>query len=305
MTPASKRYLPPEALARIGRLELRARTVVDGVLAGMHKSPYKGNSVEFLQHREYTPGDDLRRVDWKVWGRQDRLYIKEFEDETSLRLFLLVDGSASMDYRPPRFDQAPGLTKFDYAATLAASLGWLGLSQGDAVGCNVFDDRVRTSVPARTSRSHLGSIVGCLEQPRQRQPSDFRSVFRSVGETLPRRGLVVIFSDLFGDRNELAKGLQLLRQRGHDLAIFHVLDDDELDFPFDGPTRFEGLELPEELTCNPRALRTGYLEAVEAFLSDVRGRAAAARCDYQLVRTGQPVDAALVNFLARRSRIRN
>jgi uncharacterized protein (DUF58 family) len=304
VTPASKRYLPPEALARIGRLELRARTVVDGVLAGMHKSPYKGNSVEFLQHREYTRGDDLRRVDWKVWGRQDRLYIKEFEDETSLRLFLLVDGSASMDYRPPRFAQTSGLTKFDYAATLAASLGWLGLSQGDAVGCAVFDDRVRASVPARTSRSHLASIVANLEQPRQQQPSDFRSVFRSLGETLPRRGLVVIFSDLFGDRDDLAKGLRLLRQRGHDIAIFHVLDDDELDFPFDGPTRFEGLEMPEELTCNPRALRAGYLEAVEAFLADVRSRAATARCDYQLVRTGQPVDAALVNFLARRSRVR-
>ena len=304
MIPASKRYLPPEALARIGRLELRARTVVDGVLAGMHKSPYKGNSVEFLQHREYTRGDDLRRVDWKVWGRQDRLYIKEFEDETSLRLFLLVDGSASMDYRPPRFAQTSGLTKFDYAATLAASLGWLGLSQGDAVGCAVFDDRVRASVPARTSRSHLASIVANLEQPRQQQPSDFRSVFRSLGETLPRRGLVVIFSDLFGDRDDLAKGLRLLRQRGHDIAIFHVLDDDELDFPFDGPTRFEGLEMPEELTCNPRALRAGYLEAVEAFLADVRSRAATARCDYQLVRTGQPVDAALVNFLARRSRVR-
>jgi len=303
--PASKRYLPPEALARIGRLELRARTVVDGVLAGMHKSPYKGNSVEFLQHREYTRGDDLRRVDWKVWGRQDRLYIKEFEDETSLRLFLLVDGSASMDYRPPRFAQTSGLTKFDYAATLAASLGWLGLSQGDAVGCAVFDDRVRASVPARTSRSHLASIVANLEQPRQQQPSDFRSVFRSLGETLPRRGLVVIFSDLFGDRDDLAKGLRLLRQRGHDIAIFHVLDDDELDFPFDGPTRFEGLEMPEELTCNPRALRAGYLEAVEAFLADVRSRAATARCDYQLVRTGQPVDAALVNFLARRSRVRS
>ncbi len=305
MIPASKRYLPPEALARIGRLELRARTVVDGVLAGMHKSPYKGNSVEFLQHREYTRGDDLRRVDWKVWGRQDRLYIKEFEDETSLRLFLLVDGSASMDYRPPRFAQTSGLTKFDYAATLAASLGWLGLSQGDAVGCAVFDDRVRASVPARTSRSHLASIVANLEQPRQQQPSDFRSVFRSLGETLPRRGLVVIFSDLFGDRDDLAKGLRLLRQRGHDIAIFHVLDDDELDFPFDGPTRFEGLEMPEELTCNPRALRAGYLEAVEAFLADVRSRAATARCDYQLVRTGQPVDAALVNFLARRSRVRS
>lgn len=305
MIPASKRYLPPEALARIGRLELRARTVVDGVLAGMHKSPYKGNSVEFLQHREYTRGDDLRRVDWKVWGRQDRLYVKEFEDETSLRLFLLIDGSASMDYQPPRFAEAAGLTKFDYAATLAASLGWLGLQQGDAVGAAVFDDRVRASVPARTSRTHLASIVASLEQPRQQHPSDFRGVFRSLAETLPRRGLVVILSDLFGDRNDIAKGLQLLRQRGHDIAILHVLDDDELDFPFDGPTRFESLELAEELACNPRALRAGYLEAVEEFLADVRGRAAAARCDYQLVRTGQPVDAALVNFLARRSRTRS
>ena len=304
MTPGSKQYLPPEVLARIGRLDLRARAVVDGVLTGMHKSPYKGNSVEFLQHREYTRGDDLRRVDWKVWGRQDRLYIKEFEDETNLRLFLLVDGSASMDYTPPRFRDAPGLTKYDYAATLAASLGWLGLSQGDAVGCAVFDNQVRASLPARTSRSHLAGLVSTLEQPRQQQPSDFLAVLRGLAETLPRRGLVVICSDLLGDRAGVFKGLQLLRQRGHDLAIFHVLDDDELDFPFEGPTRFEGLELPEELACNPRALRAGYLEAIEAFLTEVRTHAARARCDYQLVRTSQPIDSALVNFLARRARLR-
>jgi uncharacterized protein (DUF58 family) len=296
--------LPPEVLARIGRLDLRARAVVDGVLTGMHKSPYKGNSVEFLQHREYTRGDDLRRVDWKVWGRQDRLYIKEFEDETNLRLFLLVDGSASMDYTPPRFRDGPGLTKYDYAATLAASLGWLGLSQGDAVGCAVFDNQVRASLPARTSRSHLAGLVSALEQPRQKQPSDFLAVLRGLAETLPRRGLVVICSDLLGDRAGVFKGLQLLRQRGHDLAIFHVLDDDELDFPFEGPTRFEGLELPEELACNPRALRAGYLEAIEAFLTEVRTHAARARCDYHLVRTSQPIDSALVNFLARRARLR-
>lgn len=304
MTPGSKQYLPPEVLARIGRLDLRARAVVDGVLTGMHKSPYKGNSVEFLQHREYTRGDDLRRVDWKVWGRQDRLYIKEFEDETNLRLFLLVDGSASMDYTPPRFRDAPGLTKYDYAATLAASLGWLGLSQGDAVGCAVFDNQVRASLPARTSRSHLAGLVSTLEQPRQQEPSDFLAVLRGLAETLPRRGLVVICSDLLGDRAGVFKGLQLLRQRGHDLAIFHVLDDDELDFPFEGPTRFEGLELPEELACNPRALRAGYLEAIEAFLTEVRTHAARSRCDYQLVRTSQPIDSALVNFLARRARLR-
>ncbi len=304
MTPGSKQYLPPEVLARIGRLDLRARTVVDGVLAGLHKSPYKGNSVEFLQHREYTRGDDLRRVDWKVWGRQDRLYVKEFEDETNLRLFLLVDGSASMDYQPPRFAATQGLTKFDYAATLAASLAWLGLSQGDAVGTAVFDKQVTASVPARTSRSHLASLVKALEQPRQKQPSDFLAVLRGLAETLPRRGLVVLCSDLLGDRDAIFKGLQLLRQRGHDLAIFHVLDDDELDFPFDGPTRFEGLELPEDLACNPRALRAGYLEAIDKFLVEARSRAAATRCDYHLVRASQPIDSVLVNFLARRNRLR-
>ena len=305
MTPGSKQYLPPEVLARIGRLDLRARTVVDGVLAGMHRSPYKGNSVEFLQHREYTRGDDLRRVDWKVWGRQDRLYVKEFEDETNLRLFLLVDGSSSMDYEPPRFSETPGLTKFDYAATLAASLSWLGLSQGDAVGTAVFDNRVRSNVPARTSRSHLASLVTALQQPRTKNSTDFLAVLRGLAETLPRRGLIVLCSDLLGDRNAIFRGLQLLRQRGHDLAIFHVLDDDELDFPFDGPTRFEGLELPEEVACNPRALRAGYLEAVEEFLVESRSQAAATRCDYQLVRTSQPVDSVLVNFLARRNRVRS
>ncbi|MBT6643484.1 MAG: DUF58 domain-containing protein, partial [Planctomycetaceae bacterium] len=266
MTPASRQYLPPEVLARIDRLDLRARAVVEGVLTGMHKSPYKGNSVEFLQHREYTRGDDLRRVDWKVWGRQDRFYVKEYENETNLRLFLLVDGSASMDYIPPRFDQTKGLTKYDYAATLATSLAWLGLSQGDAVGASVFDEQVRTSVPARTNRSHLSSLIAELERPRQKHCSDFHAVLRNLAENLPRRGLVIIFSDLFGERDALYKGLQVLRQRGHDVAICHILDDDELDFPFDGPTRFEGLELGGEISCNPRALRDGYLQAMEQFL---------------------------------------
>ena len=144
MTPGSRRYLHPEAIARIARLELRARAVVEGVLSGLHKSPYKGQSVEFLQHREYVRGDDLRRVDWKVWGRQDRLYVKEFEEETNLRVTLLVDGSASMNY-----GSGP-LNKYQYAATLAASLAWLALSHADAVGCCVFDDKVRASVPPRT-----------------------------------------------------------------------------------------------------------------------------------------------------------
>ncbi len=297
MTPASRRYLHPEAIARIAQLELRARAVVEGVLAGLHKSPYKGQSVEFLQHREYVRGDDLRRVDWKVWGRQDRLTVKEFEEETNLRLTLLVDGSASMDY-------ASGpLSKYDCAATLAASLAWLGLSHGDAAGCVVFDDAVRASVPARMKRSHLTSIVEVLESRTAGggQTTAFLPVLRSLSETLPRRGLVIILSDLLGDREGIAKGMQMLRRRGHDLVLLHVMDDDELDFPFDGPTRFEGLELPDHVACNPRALRDGYLAALGEFLAAARQQAAAARADYSLVRTGEPLDAALVRFLSRRA----
>jgi len=276
-------------------LELRARAVVEGVLAGLHKSPYKGQSVEFLQHREYVRGDDLRRVDWKVWGRQDRLYVKEFEEETNLRLALLVDGSASMDYR------SGPLSKYDYAATLAASLAWLALSHGDAAGCAVFDDKVRASVPARTKRSQLTSVVEVLESPRGGRPTAFLPVLRGLAETLPRRGLVVVVSDLLGDREGVFQGLQLLRKRGHDIVLLHVMDDDELDFPFEGPTKFEGLEIPDHLACNPRALREGYLAAVGEFLAEARRRAAAAACDYSLIRTGDPVDAALVKFLSRRA----
>ncbi len=303
MTRGSRRYLRPEAIARIHRLELRARAVVEGVLAGLHKSPFKGQSVEFLQHREYVRGDDLRRVDWKVWGRQDRLYVKEYEEETNLRLTLLVDGSTSMDYTGTAVAGMPRPTKFECAATLAASLAWLALSHGDAVGCGVFDDRLRANVPARTKRSQLTGVCEVLETPRNAGAGDFLRVLRAAAETLPKRGMVIVISDLLGDRDGIFKGLQLLRTRGHDLALLHVMDDDEIDFPFEGPTRFEGLELPAHLACNPRALRAGYLEAVGGFLADVRTRATASRCDYALVRTGEPVDAALVRFLSRRASV--
>jgi len=301
VTRGSRRYLRPDAIARIHRLELRARAVVEGVLAGLHKSPFKGQSVEFLQHREYVRGDDPRRVDWKVWGRQDRLYVKEFEEETNLRLTLLVDGSASMDYAGGAAATPPRPTKYDAAATLAAALGWLAVSHGDAVGCSVFDDRLRAGVPPRTKRSQVTSICDVLEAPRSAAAGDFLAVLTAAAERLPRRGMVVVISDLLGDRDAIFKGVRLLRGRGHDLALLHVLDDDELDFPFDGPTRFEGLELPAHLACNPRALRDGYLAAVAEFLAEVRGRSAAAGCDYAVVRTGEPLDAALVRFLSRRA----
>lgn len=292
--PASKRFLHPEAISRIARLELRARHVVEGFLSGMHRSPYFGQSVEFLEHREYTPGDDLRHVDWKVWAKQDRYYVKQFEEDTNLRATLLVDVSASMQYgRGP-------LTKFDYAATVATSLAYLLLRQQDAVGCVTFDADVRTVVPQRSKRNHLDSIVQALTRVTPANKTDLKPILTQVAETYPRRGLMILISDLLAERDTLFKGLRLLRQRGHDVLVLHVMDDDELDFPFDGSTRFEGLESPAALNCNPRALREGYMGALHRFLDEVRRGCASDVIDYALLRTSQPLDAALASFLSNR-----
>jgi uncharacterized protein (DUF58 family) len=297
--PGSKRFLHPEAIKRISRLEIRARHVVEGFLAGMHRSPYFGQSVEFLQHREYVTGDDLRHVDWKVWARQDRYYVKQFEEETNLRCTLLVDVSKSMAY-----GNGP-LNKYEYACTLACSLAYLILKQQDAVGCTAFDEKIRTSVPTRTKSNHIFSIVDALAVHEPRDKTDMLGILRSVAESAPRRGMVVLVSDLLADRPGLFKGLRMLRQRGHDALVFHILDDDELDFTFSGPTRFEGLESFDFLNCNPRALREGYLAALQAYLDEVRHQCARSSVDYKLVRTSDPLDAALASFLSKRLAIMN
>lgn len=292
--PASKRFLHPEAIARIARLELRARHVVEGFLSGRHNSPYFGQSVEFAQHREYTPGDDLRHVDWKVWGKQDRLYVKQFEEETNLRLTLLVDVSNSM-----RYGSGP-LSKFEYAATIAVSLAYLAILQQDAVGCIAFDEAIRAVVPQLSKRNHLQAVIHALDVSDPANKTDVGDVLLEAAQSQPGRGMMVVVSDLLADREGLFKGLRMLRQRGHDVMVFHVLDDDELDFPFSGATRFEGLESDDSLNCNPRALREGYLAALGRFLDDVRRGCAGNTIDYDLIRTSQPLDAVLSKYLSNR-----
>lgn len=294
MTPDSKRFLHPEAIRRIGRLELRARHIVEGLLSGMHRSPYFGQSVEFLQHRQYAPGDDLRHVDWKAWAKQDRLYVKQFEEDTNMRCTMLVDVSASMQY-----GSGP-LNKYEYAATVATSLAYLLLKQHDTVSCIAFDESIRTRTPLRSTQAHLKAIVQALDGSNPLNKTDTGAIFREVAEVSPRRGMVTVVSDMLGDVESSLRGLRLLRQRGHDVMVLHVMDDDELDFPFEGPTRFEGLELPEHLTCNPRALREGYMEALERFLTSFRRGCAKDGIDYALIRTSDPLDAALAAFLCRR-----
>jgi uncharacterized protein (DUF58 family) len=290
--------LHPEVIKRIARLEIRARHIVEGLLSGMHRSPYFGQSVEFLQHRQYVPGDDLRRVDWKVWAKQDRLYVKQYEEDTDLRCCLLVDVSGSMEY-----GSGP-LTKCDYAVTAAAALAYLLLRQQDAVGCAVFDERIRQTIPLRTSTSHLTTIVRALEPRQPRDKTRLREILSPVAETYPRRGMMVLLSDLLVDPDDALAGLRLLRQLGHDMLVLHVMDDDELDFPFSRPARFEGLESDDQLTCSPRALREGYLESLNRFLAAVRHGCARDNIDYALIRTSMPLDAALTEFLSHRQRRR-
>ncbi len=292
--PDSRRFLHPEAIKKIGRMEIRARHIVEGFLSGMHRSPYFGQSVEFLQHRQYVAGDDVRHIDWKVWAKQDKFYIKLYEEDTNMRVTLLVDVSNSMRYG------VGALNKYEYACTAAASLAHLILRQQDAVACVSFDESIRAAVPHRSKRTHLNSVIQTLDVSKPKDKTEIFTLLRNIAENYPKRGMMILFSDLLVERPPLFRGLKLLRQRGHDVLVLHVMDDDELDFPFTGPTRFEGLELPEHLACNPRALRKGYLEALNTYLDEIRVGCAQNMIDYRLVRTSEHLDAALAAFLSNR-----
>ena len=295
-----KRLLDPKTIAKISQLDLRAKQVVEGFLTGMHKSPLYGQSVEFVQHRDYVPGDDLRHVDWTVWSKTDRYYVKQYEAETNLRAYLVVDASESMLYGADRHRRAGTLDKYEYAATAAACLTYLTVKQQDSVGLITFDADVRQVLPPRSSQIHLDAVVKALHVSKPQEKTDPYRILRRVAEAMPARGLVVLFSDLLCDREPLFKGLEMLRHRRHDVVVFHVLDDDELLFPFAGMTRFEGLEELPHLLCDPRALRDGYLEALEEYLTEVRRGCTRMGIDYHLVRTSDYLDAVLSRFLFQR-----
>lgn len=293
-----RRFLEPETIARISRLDLRARYVVEGFISGMHKSPFFGHSVEFVQHREYVPGDDLRHLDWKVWSKTDRYHIKQYEAETNLRCTLVVDVSESMHYG------RGALNKYNYACTAASCLAYLLLRQQDAVGLITFDADVRQILPARGQQTHIDALVKAMDVSRPREKTDIERILRRVAENISSRGMIVLVSDLLVDREPLFRGLEMLSHRKHDILVFHVLDDDEMSFPFAGTTRFEGMEQLPDLLCDPRALRDGYLEALEEYLVEVRRGCARKAIDYALVRTGDYLDAVLSKFLHHRMAMR-
>jgi uncharacterized protein (DUF58 family) len=286
--------LQPEEISRISRLEVRARQIVEGFLSGLHRSPYYGQSVEFVQHREYVPGDDFRRIDWKVWSKTDKYYIKQYEEDTNLRTLLLVDVSESMSFG------TGAMTKYDYACTVAAALAYLLLRQQDAVGLVTFDDRIQSRVPPRSRQSHLHAIIKSLQAGAPASKTGIDRLLGQVAEEQSLRGMIVLISDLFVDPQQLDRGLSLLRHRGHDVLVFHILDDEELDFNFSGTTKFEGMEGAGDVMCDPRALRDGYLAAFNDFLEKIRRQCARQLIDYQTIRTSEHLDAALAYYLNHR-----
>ena len=294
-----ERFYDPEVLARIGHLELRAKMVVEGIITGLHKSPYHGQSVEFADHRSYVPGDDLRHIDWKVYGRQSRFVIKKFEEETNLRAHILLDCSESM-----RFRYEAALSKYEYAGTLAASIAYLLHRQLDGVGVTLFDSDIREATPVSTSRNVLTWIGEAMDRHEPRAKTGMGDVFERISEKIPRRGLVIVISDLFEDRSEIERGLQAFQLRGHDLVVFHVLDETEMSFPFEGNTLFKGLEEYPDVNADPRQLREAYVEVFEEYLDEVERIGSTLGIDYRRSHTGEPLDAAIISVVAARARVR-
>ena len=285
-------YLDPKILERIKRLDVRARLVVEGFITGQHKSPYSGFAVEFAGHREYSPGDEIKHIDWKVWSKTDRFYIKEYEEETNLKTTIIVDCSKSMGYA------GDGWRKFDYAATAGASLAHLLQHQGDAVGLVTFNTKVCEVLPPSSRVNHIKEMVHVLGETEPDDKTDVGEVFVELVEQVRSRGMVVIISDLFTDLGQLRESLQQFRLRKHEVVVFHVMDRHELVFPFEDNTRFIGLESDDEVHADPRALRKSYLEIVGKYQDEVRRVCDRMGVDYALLDTGEPLDALLSRYLA-------
>ena len=290
-----KSPIDPKIINRVAKLDLRARLVVEGYVSGVHKSPFKGFSVEFAEHREYAPGDDLRYLDWKVFGKTDRYYIKQYEEETNLVCHLVLDTSESMNFG------TEGVLKSDYARTIAAALAYLIVGQHDAAGLTTFDERVRKVLPPGSHGGHLRRIFEILEKSEPGGKTSIGSVLTQVSDQLRKRGLVIVISDLVGDVEDVLRGLRRLRGHKHDVIVFHVLDPAESEFPFDQMTLFEGLESFPSLLADPKSLRKTYLDHLAAFRHRLRTGCLAERIDVVEMNTRTPLDVALTTYLAHRA----
>jgi uncharacterized protein (DUF58 family) len=290
-----RKYLDPKFLQKILRLEVKARLIVEGFISGLHRSPYHGFSVEFAEHREYVPGDDIRHIDWKVYGRSDRFYIKQYEEETNLKSYILLDASESMRYG------GEGVTKYQYGTYVAAAIAYLLMRQQDAVGLGIFDRELRTYLPPASSQAHFFNMVRELDRQDTAKKTDIGGILGVFADRAKRKGLILIISDMFDALDRIERGLKQLRHKDHEVILFHVLDHDELSFPFQRMTLFEGLEEYPQLLVNPRSLRQAYLDELTAFRETLKRECRNTDIDYVGLDTSQKLDVALTAYLAARA----
>ena len=295
--PQANRFLDPETLSRIASLELIARTVVEGFISGLHRSPHLGFSVDFAEYRGYRPGDDIRRVDWKVFGRTDKFYIKEYEGETNTRIELILDCSRSMDFG------SAGIGKLDYGKFLAASLGYFAFKQRDAIGFMSYDEDIVESIPARSSIGHLNNVLHAIERARPGKRTDFGRAMMHASERLKKKGIVVVISDLFDEPANVMSGLRHLVYRGNDVIVFQLLDPSELHFNFADAAQFVDMETKAEMHVIPEYVRKEYIRVLAGQISDYEKECRKERIDFALIETSKPLDKALFSYLVRREQL--
>ncbi len=295
--PDYKKYLDPEVISKIRSMDLRARLVVEGFITGLHKSPYHGFSVEFAEHRQYMPGDEIKHVDWKVYGKTDRFYVKQFEEETNLKSYLLLDASASMNYT------SGGITKFQYASYLASALAVLMLRQRDAAGLLTFDEKIRKYLPPKSITTYLYEILAELEKTQPSAKTDVASALHQMADRIKRRGLVILFSDLLDDPQKIVSGLKHFRHKNHEVIVFHILDPFELNFDFTADAVFKDMESGEELNTQPWHIRSDYKEKIQDFNNTYKNFCREHQIEYVNLNTKMPYDRALVEYLIKRKRI--
>jgi len=293
--PTAEQYLKPEVIRTVSRLDLRARFIVEGFLSGLHASPFHGFSVEFSEHRRYAQGDDLKDLDWLVYARTDRFYVKKYQAETNITGFLLMDLSESMAYT-----YRQELTKFDYAVCLAAALAYLMIHQQDPVGLMTFDEKIRQCLPPRSKRTQLGNILAVLSKAKPAGPTEIARNLRSIAAMIKHRSLVMLFSDLLADTSPVLETLKQLRYRGHDVIVFHILDEAEVKFPFQGLVDFREPETGESLLVDADGMRSDYLDAVGELQQTFRRECFSTGIDYVPLDTSMPFDKALVEYLSQR-----
>ena len=292
-----RKYLEPEMVARLSNMSLRARLVVEGYIIGQHKSPFHGFSVEFAEHRSYGPGDEIRHVDWKLYGKTDRYYVKQYEEETNLRAYILLDTSRSMEYASNK------ISKLDYGNYLSAALAYLMINKQDGVGLTLFDNQIQKFIPPRSKPSHINTILTHLDTIGTGKDTDVGIVLHEMAERIKKRGLVILISDLFDEPENIIKGLKHFRHNKQEIIVFHIMDRQELDFNFTNRTKFKDMETDEQITTEPWKIRKIYQESIQLYQDELRLRCREKKIDYVPLFTDQNLDLALNEFLKKRQRL--